>query len=1594
MQRGVMVTLVPGDEVLFGAASATEPDAEPEVAFMLQSVDAEVGAALMRSNTATLMDASQASAGADGLPRSGYVKCEPSGPAAEGGGAVPLMLTYSQPGTTATPAGPPASASRQQGLPLTTPLSRVSAAGPAAAAGASAGGAAAAITPAAVPGPLAVIAHVGPAAAEAAGAHALPVLAAAQQTGGADGGVATGAVPQPAGEQEDDHMDGEADAAGGLDAGADVDLMAPHEEAAPAQTPAPAPAQQPVQPQPQEEQTPHLQHARVKDEPVDESPLGEQQQLQEQEAGPGAEPPSARPTKTPADGGVNAVLNECKDIVGSLSDVLFPASAAACGNQSDAGPSNAPAAGAGRTPLAGPQMSALWRGDLQALLQRATMPRTTIGVVGDTGAGKSSLLNALLGEEDILPTNAMRASTGCPIELSYSASAAYHAEVEFQTKEEWEKHLDKLMSDLLDEHGVIQVVRGDGAVSGRSEAGVAQAMLEAVYGQPLIRSPGLTADKLRAHSNRITQLLGKMEPIRHGDSKKFREKVGVYVDSHNKATSLQAWPIVKVCRIAHRWKLLEGGVVLVDLPGTRDANEARGRVAEEYMRRLSAVWVVADITRAVDNKTAKDLLGTDFKRRMVMDGQVNAITFICTKTDNLDVSNILNSLSVEEVCARSGTELAAFHSLDEAIMRLQDSELAAEKATKQAKRKATLALNRCRKAAEGAKKIRDAVLQRCGAAGVAEPDELTDLMRKAVPPKAKDKKGGRDGEEGEEREGEDEDEDMEDASSEEELTDSDDSGSGSDSGAGSDDDYCPSEDEEDEADSDASTEEEDEEDEERPRRRKGRGSGGVKRKRAAGGRGDKGKKQKKAREPKELRGKEVPELMEELRQVVASMPSLKGQYTTAVQDLSRAEKVQAEAAQRLKKPQVQMRTICAVARNHYSRERLQEDFREGIIEMLQQSGDQADAPAALDVDAIDLPVFCVSSREAQKLEGIVRRDRKPSVFSKLADTQLPRLRSHVTRTADAARVCAQRRLVQDVYATIDSVGRTLLSQRPDGAPDVSAAVQRSVGTSLAALPLRLDDCLRERVAFMYQTFITAGLQPQLHAGSALAVERAPGAAKKFDMKPCDPNTRMNWMSYRAAMRRNGVFASGSAGNINWNGALAQPIMDRITATWARLFQADLPQLTKATRQVILSELDACVELARQALGAELAPLKGGQVLLPAQLDRLDELYGQVRRDQERQLGQALEALQSGMVEASKALSQDVVEPAVCTALGETYLAAASERGTGSFQRMKDLVETGVTRLARHMLPAAAQALLAEVEKLVAKFGDSAAAAAVALVDAVRARFALLWDDAPAGYEARYAAAAQLAQLLERAAKLCARAGVHSLPPAFVLPPPPEALPADEAQEEQEDDEYYEEGEEEEDAEEEQDEEGEAEEDETDENWLKQHARAAGAGVAQPPPQQPPAAAAAAGGNVGTGAGGGDGDGVQADDDELRELRSSLAQTEAVFNEAGEQLSATIIRMKEARRDNDENFDTAEANLRCKHLAETRTQTEYVMDSLQLHIKQLEAKQRAAATGAKSGEAAAIEGADAVITLQLVRPGAKVEPEAGGQAAQVGAVGTA
>jgi archaellum component FlaC len=56
------------------------------------------------------------------------------------------------------------------------------------------------------------------------------------------------------------------------------------------------------------------------------------------------------------------------------------------------------------------------------------------------------------------------------------------------------------------------------------------------------------------------------------------------------------------------------------------------------MKSCTGLWIVAPITRAIDDKAAKNLLGNTFKRQLKYDGIYSAVTFICSKTD--DISRI------------------------------------------------------------------------------------------------------------------------------------------------------------------------------------------------------------------------------------------------------------------------------------------------------------------------------------------------------------------------------------------------------------------------------------------------------------------------------------------------------------------------------------------------------------------------------------------------------------------------------------------------------------------------------------------------------------------------------------------------------------------------------------------------------------------------------------------------------------------------------------------------------------------------------------------------------------------------------------------
>ena len=71
----------------------------------------------------------------------------------------------------------------------------------------------------------------------------------------------------------------------------------------------------------------------------------------------------------------------------------------------------------------------------------------------------------------------------------------------------------------------------------------------------------------------------------------------------------------------------------------------------------TGLWIVAPINRAVDDKAAKSLLGESFKRQLKYDGTYSRVTFICSKTDDISVTEASESLDLTEEMEEDWTRM-------------------------------------------------------------------------------------------------------------------------------------------------------------------------------------------------------------------------------------------------------------------------------------------------------------------------------------------------------------------------------------------------------------------------------------------------------------------------------------------------------------------------------------------------------------------------------------------------------------------------------------------------------------------------------------------------------------------------------------------------------------------------------------------------------------------------------------------------------------------------------------------------------------------------------------------------------------------------
>ncbi|KAG6857364.1 hypothetical protein H0H87_005667 [Tephrocybe sp. NHM501043] len=639
----------------------------------------------------------------------------------------------------------------------------------------------------------------------------------------------------------------------------------------------------------------------------------------------------------------------------------------------------------------------------------------------------------------------MRACTAVVTELAYHDKRTIDADISFLSEVEWREELAILLTDLIDEDGRLKR-----STDLKSDAGIAWQKVHAVY--PTISQEQLihmSADQIIAQDQTIAKILGVTKKIVAPDSKIFAKEIGKYIDSKDQkrgdkkdnekkskkktlmdkvreasgtsrtkdkkvdADGPALWPLIRQVNVRCNSAALATGAILVDLPGVADANAARNNIAKDYMKKCDCIWILAPITRAVDDKTAR---GTNPVMNSYGNYDDHAITFIASKCDDVSCSEVIRALRLEDE-----------PELEEIEARLEgfDEETTNWKATKGFEEKSAKAIEK------DLKRLRAVVAEyeeHLEALNDGKPftPSITAKNAKAAKAKAgkasKKRKNARGGKKGSAKRH---------RSSDFDEDDSMDSDSNSDIDSDSD-----SEDEQ--QDSDIESKKSDIESD----------SGS-----------DDGENDQDNEE------EEVTQefLKERIKETKASIKSGRKRLSDSRKQKKDAVDALATLKKNIAKAQREKNAFCSLKRSEFSRDVLKEDFRVGLKDLDDAAAEERDpdnfdpSHSLRDYDAIDLPVFTCSSRDYVRLKGHtfflrvrwstrlivqfsgqVKGDGEPTCFSNARDTGIPQLQKWCHQLTISSRERTARNFLAhlktfttSVQSYVQGIGDVTVADRED-----------------------------------------------------------------------------------------------------------------------------------------------------------------------------------------------------------------------------------------------------------------------------------------------------------------------------------------------------------------------------------------------------------------------------------------------------------------------------------------------------------------------------------------------------------------------------------
>ncbi|KAK3384216.1 hypothetical protein B0T24DRAFT_567361 [Lasiosphaeria ovina] len=296
-----------------------------------------------------------------------------------------------------------------------------------------------------------------------------------------------------------------------------------------------------------------------------------------------------------------------------------------------------------------------WTNEIAELNQKHQELEILVGVAGQTGAGKSTILNTLLGVPELLPSSNSEASTSCACKVSWnrdnSPEHRFRAEIVFRSREDVAKELEATYKEIRDRNAYVEDEEDDDEdkmhQTAEMEAQISEGLKKifAVWGVKEEELKDITAKSLLESNQDVLALLGTTKRISSADADEFSETVKPYIDASDNTYGFKAWPLINEAKLFVKANILKHGLVLVDLPGLADAVESRAQVTERFLQALEITAIVVPARRAVDGKTGVQLMSDYQAVSMQMDDKFNKKRFcvVVSQIDEIDCDIFVKS---------------------------------------------------------------------------------------------------------------------------------------------------------------------------------------------------------------------------------------------------------------------------------------------------------------------------------------------------------------------------------------------------------------------------------------------------------------------------------------------------------------------------------------------------------------------------------------------------------------------------------------------------------------------------------------------------------------------------------------------------------------------------------------------------------------------------------------------------------------------------------------------------------------------------------------------------------------------------------------